>query len=172
MAKKALMIIAHEGFRDEEYIEPRKILEENGIEITVASWAPGIAIGKLGTQAAVDITIKEVDTSRYNAIIYIGGPGCKRYWDDPTAHRIAREAVAFNKILAAICSAPVTLARVGLLKEKRVTCYSGDASELKRGEAIYTGNPVEQEGLIITADGPGSAGAFGTIIVQTLQQIS
>lgn len=172
MAKRALMIIAHEGFRDEEYIEPRKILEQNGIEVTVASWEPGVAIGKLGTQAAVHITIKEVDTSKYNVIIYVGGPGCKRYWDDPTAHRIAREAVVYNKILAAICSAPVTLARIGLLKEKQATCHSDDASELKQEGAKYTGASVEQDGLIITADGPNSAQAFGARIVQTLQQIS
>lgn len=168
---KALMIIAHEGFRDEEYLEPRKILEENGIEITVASWEGGIATGKLGTQASVDISLKEVDTNSYNVIIYIGGPGCKQYWDDPIAHQIAQEAVAYNKILAAICSAPVTLARAGLLIKKQATCYSGDASELKQEGVNYTGAPVEQDGLIITADGPSSAGTFGSRIVQTLNQV-
>lgn len=170
MAKKALMIIAHEGFRDEEYLEPRKTLEENGIEVTVASWATGIATGKLGLQVTVDITLKDVDIAKYNIIIYVGGPGCKHYWDDPTAHRIAQETVANNKLLAAICSAPVILARAGLLKKKRATCYSGDASELKEEGVKYTGTPVEEDDLIITANGPGSATAFGTRIVQMLRQ--
>ena len=171
MAKKALMIIAHENFRDEEYTIPRKILEENGIEITVASWEPGIATGKMGTQVSVNITLKEVDISKYNAIIYIGGLGCKQFWNDPIAHSIAKETAANNKVLAAICSAPVTLARAGLLKNKRVTCYPGDAKELKQEDVNYTGVPVEQDGLIITADGPDSAGVFGARIVQTLEQV-
>ena len=168
---KALMIIAHEGFRDEEYIEPKKTLEESGIEVTVASWVTGIATGKLGLHVTVDITLKDVDTTKYDAIIYVGGPGCKQYWNDLTAHRIAQEAVTYNKVLAAICSAPVILARAGLLKKKRATCYSGDASELKQEGVKYTGTPVEQDGLIITADGPGSARLFGSRIVQVLQHV-
>lgn len=171
MAKKALMIIAHENFRDEEYTIPRMILEDNGIEVTTASLELGIATGKMGTQVSVDITLKEVDINKYNAIIYIGGAGCKQFWDDPVAHCIAKEAAANNKVLAAICSAPVTLARSGLLKDKRATCYPEDAKELKQEDVKYTGAPVEQDGLIITADGPDSAGIFGTRIVKTLEQV-
>lgn len=165
---KALMIIAYEGFRDEEYLEPRKILEENDIEVTTASWDTGIAIGKLGTQVNADINIEEVETNKYDAIIYIGGPGCKRYWDNLTAHRIAQESIEYNKILAAICSAPVILARAGVLKGINSTCFSGDSMELKKEGAIYTGNPLEQDGLIITADGPDSSLIFGTKIVEAL----
>lgn len=167
----ALMIIAYEQFRDEEYLEPNKVLVENGIYITTASWDTGTAIGKFGTLVNVDITTDEVDTNKYDAIVYIGGPGCKRYWDDLTAHRIAREAIEYNKILAAICSAPIIFARAGVLKNIKATCYKGDAEELEKGGAIYTGNPVEQDGLIITADGPESAISFGTKILEILGEV-
>lgn len=163
------MVLAPTNFRDEEYMEPRKILEDNGIVVTVASSMPGIAIGKLGTKATVDITLKEVDITGYNIVIYVGGPGCKLYWDDPIAYQISKEAVEFKKILAAICSAPVILARAGLLKGKNATCYPDDAPLLKKEGAKYTGAPIEQDGLIITADGPDSAQALAARIVQTLQ---
>lgn len=165
------MIIAYIGFRDEEYIEPKKILEENGVEITTASWDLGTATGKFGMHVNVDLKIEDVDPSKYDAIIYIGGPGCKEYWENPTAHRIAKETIANNKILAAICSAPITLAKAGVLKNKRATCYKGDIAELKKEGVIYTGNPVEQDGLIITADGPGSATDFGIKILDTMRDI-
>lgn len=171
MNPKAVIIIAYEGFRDEEYLEPRNVLEENGVEVTTASWDTGIATGKFGTQVNVDITIEEIKTNDYDAIIYIGGQGCKEYWDNQTAHRIAREALEYNKILAAICSAPVILARAGILKDKKSTCFSGDSSELKKEGAIYTGNPIEQDSLIITADGPSSATGFGIKIVETLSEV-
>lgn len=168
---KALMIIAYEQFRDEEYLEPKSVLVGNGIDITTASWDLGTAIGKSGIQAEVDITIDEVDTNKYDAIIYIGGPGSKRYWDNLAAHRIAKEGIEYNKVLAAICSASITLARAGVLKDKKATCYKGDVEELKREGAIYTGNPLEQDGLIITADGPGSATSFGIRILETMREV-
>ena len=35
--KKILMVIAPKDFRDAEYNEPRRVFEENGIEVKVAS---------------------------------------------------------------------------------------------------------------------------------------
>lgn len=171
MAKKVLFIIAFEGFRDEEYFEPRKILETNAIKVTTASSQLGTAQGKLGLTAKVDIALKDVDIKQFRAIIYIGGPGCKQYWDDPLAHRLAKQALANKKVIAAICSASVTLARAGLLAGKRATVFPGDAEHLKKEGANYTGTPVETDGLIITADGPNSASAFGASIVKLLEHI-
>lgn len=169
MDKKVLIIVAHELFRDEEYLEPKRILEENGIKITNASWDTGVAVGKFGTQINVDILINEVDTAKYNAIIYIGGAGSKQYWDHPIAHKIAKEAIAENKVLASICSASVILARAGILKGRKATCFSGDAQEIVKEGAIYTDTPVVQDGLIITANGPNAAVDFAITILQTLE---
>lgn len=171
MNPKALIIIAFEGFRDEEYSIPKTILEENGAEITVASWQTGLAIGKFGLQVHVDMDIKDIDTSVYDAIIFVGGPGSKKLWDNSDAHLIARNAFNYGKVIAAICSAPVILARSGVLAGKSATCYPNDANEIKKHEAVYTGKPLEQDGLIITADGPDSAGIFGSRIAQILHVI-
>lgn len=169
---KALLIIAHEMFRDEEYIYPKKILEDNGIETFTASWEGGAATGKLGASVNIDLTINEVDTSIYNAIIYVGGSGIKEHWNDSSAHRIAQEALAYgDKVLAAICSAAVILARSGVLRDKKATCFSGDAQELINEGVLYQKNAVVQDGLIITADGPDSAIEFGSMIARTLEQM-
>ncbi len=164
----AAFIIAHENFRDEEYSEPTRVLESNNIQIVTASWDLGTATGKLGLQVKVDTAINNIDSVNYNAVVFIGGAGSKKYWDNPIAHQIAVKTLNNKKILAAICSAPVTLARAGVLRGKKATCFSGDKEELIKGGAIYTGNPVEQDGLIITADGPGAASSFGLAIVKEL----
>jgi protease I len=167
MAKKVVMIIAFEGFRDEEYREPKAVLEKAGIEVTTASSKLGTATGKLGMKTKVDITLDQVKVSDYDAILFIGGPGCYSYYNDPTAHKIAQEAVKEGKLLGAICAAPGILANAGVLKGKKATMFTDDGT-LAKGGATYTGKGVEVDGKIITATGPSTAQAFGEAVIKAL----
>ena len=135
MAKSVVMIIAKDGFRDEEFLKPKAIFEENNVKVTVASSSQGIASGMLGAKAKVEKTIDEVNPSDYDSVIFIGGTGSAEYWHNPTAHKIANNAYKENKIVAAICIAPVTLAEAGLLKGKKATVWSSEASALKKAGA-------------------------------------
>jgi len=165
---KALMIIAPNDFRDEELFQPKEILEESGIKVTVASRSLSSARGMLGGKITPDIKIDDVDVSNFDAIVFVGGRGASMYWDDSVAHKIARQAHSLNKVLAAICIAPVTLANSGLLKGKRATVWSSEATKIKLKGAIYTGKPLEKDGNIITASGPAAARDFGKEIVEAL----
>ena len=167
MIKRAVMIIAFEGFRDEEYIEPKQVLEKAGIEVITASSKVGIAKGKLGMKAKVDITLNDIKAADYAAVAYIGGPGSYDYREDPLAHKIAQETIAQGKILAAICAAPGILANAGVLKGKKITMFSDDGSAAKGG-ATYTGKGVEIDCKIITADGPAHARQFGEAIAKAV----
>jgi protease I len=169
MAKRAVMIIAFEGFRDEEYDVPKKILVKAGIEVTTASSKLGAARGKLGMAAKVDITLKGVNVPDYDAVIYVGGPGSYDYFDDPVAQGIAKDAVKEQKILAAICAAPSILANAGLLEGVKASCFAGEADNLKNKGARYSPSGLEVDGKIITADGPAHAKQFGQAIVKTLK---
>lgn len=73
-----------------------------------------------------------------------------------------------GKIIGAICLAPSILARAGILKGKIATVFPSEANTLKNYSAICTRASVEQDGLIITADGPGSARKFGELLVKTI----
>ncbi len=168
MAKKALMIIAFEGFRDEEYRDPKAVLEKSGIDVTTASSQLGSAKGKFGMPAKVAITLDQVKTADYDAILFIGGPGCYGYYDNPTAHQIAQDSISHEKILGAICAAPGILANAGVLKGKKATMFTDDGT-LAKGGATYTGNGVEIDGGIITATGPQTAQSFGEAIVSALE---
>jgi len=166
--KKVLMIIASRNFRDEEYLEPRKVLEDSGAKITVASSSLGISRGMLGSQVKPDILLDDVSVADYDAILFIGGIGASQFFNDPKAHSIAREAKDSGKVLAAICIAPATLANAGVLRAKRATSFFSVRSSLKRAGAVYTGKGVEVDGNIITSDGPGSAQEFGETILEKL----
>ena len=168
MAKRAVMIIAFEGFRDEEYVEPKKVLKKAGIEVTTASSKVGIAKGKLGMSAKVDLSLKEVNVPSYDAIIFIGGPGSYAYFDDPVAQGIAKDAVKEQKILAAICAASAILASAGVLKGVKAACFAGVSDNLKEKGAVYDPSGLAADGKIITADGPAHANQFGQAILKAL----
>jgi protease I len=172
MNKKILMIIASNNFRDEEYNEPRSILEKNNAKITVASTTLNEAKGMLGLKVKPDILLDNVNVDDYDAIVFVGGSGATEYWENNKAHEIAKDAYNKKKVLAAICIAPITLAKAGLLKGKNATVYSSEVENIKNLGANYTGKytgkPVEADDLIITANGPASAKEFGEKIVELL----
>jgi protease I len=164
--KKALFIIAPVNFRDEEFLEPKAMLEKAGVKVTVASSKTGSAKGKFGATARVDILLTNASVSDYDAIVFIGGSGASVYLDDPVAHHLAQEAFNQRKLLAAICIAPAILARAGVLKGKKATVFETDASELSAGGAQYTGALIEKDGLIITGSGPQAASQFGGALAE------
>ena len=172
---KVLLIIAPQDFQPQEYSETRRVLEEAGYTAVVASTTLEEAVSMAPEKLRVkpDLTIGDVIVTDYDAIIFIGGGGASVYWDDPVAHRIAQEAIAQGKVLAAICIAPVTLARAGVLQGKHATVFPADkvVAMVQDGEATCTGEEsVVRDGLIVTGNGPGAATEFGQTILAALRE--
>jgi protease I len=170
--KKVVMIIAFNNYRDEELNEPSGLFKKAGAQVTLASTSLGAAKGSRGGSAKVDMLYKDIDVNKFDAVVFVGGNGSMGYWDDPAAHKLAKDASAAGKPLAAICAAPGTLAKAGVLKGKRATCspYQEAEEALTNGGADYTRAGVEVDGNIITADGPQSAKAFGEAILKALSK--
>jgi len=166
--KKVLMVIAHHDFRDEEYQRPRHIFEKVEMKVTVASSDTLPAKGMLGLEVKPDILLSQAKVEDYDCLVFVGGRGAQEYWDNPLAHKLLQEAVNQGKIIGAICIAPVTLARAGILKGKKATVWSSSSEDLKSGGAIYTGAQVEVDGKIVTGNGPDAAKPFGKAIVQMM----
>ena len=166
--KKVAMVIAHQRFRDEEYLRPKEILEEEGASVTTISSKKDIAIGMLGAKVKPDLILNDLKVKEYDALIFVGGGGAEEYWTNQKAHSLAIEAVQRKKVLGAICIAPVILANAGLLYGKKATVYESEVDKIKGRGAIYNGLPVERDGNIITANGPDAADQFGKAILEAL----
>lgn len=166
--KKVAMVIAHQRFRDEEYLRPKEILEEEGVSVTTVSSKKDIAIGMLGAKVKPDLTLNDLKVKDYDALLFVGGGGAEEYWNNQKAHSLAIEAVQRGKVLGAICIAPVILANAGLLYGKKATVYESEVDKIKGKGAVYNGLPVERDGNIITANGPDAADQFGKAIVEVL----
>ena len=167
-AKKILFIIAHRDFRDEELKYPKDMLEAKGAQVTIASDMKGEASGMLGAKVNVTMSLAEVNVSKYDAVVFVGGSGAVSLFNNDKAHKIAQDAVSKGKILGAICLGPSILARAGVMKGKKATVFSSEAGTLKKSGAVYTGTSVERDGLIVTADGPESARQFGQALIDVI----
>jgi len=165
---KILMVVAPKDFRDEEYQEPRQILEQAGAEITVAAKGVSEATGMFGAKITVDKDLSEVSAVDYDAVVFIGGSGASVYFEDQTALNLAEETYDSGKVVGAICIAPSILANAGILEGKKTTAFSSEAGNLQAKGAIYIGEPVTVDGRIITASGPQAAGEFGEAIIKIL----
>ena len=167
--KKIVMIIAKHMFQETEFQVPKDIFDGQSAQITIASSTLSEAISDSGRlRIKPDILVEDIRVNDFDAIVFIGGFGCSEYIDNYQAHQVARQAMAQNKILAAICKAPEILANAGLLKGKKATAFS--PAEIKAKGAIVTDNAVVRDGNIITGNGPGAAQEFGETIVAALSE--
>ena len=173
MTKKVLFIIAQQNFRDEELETPKRILEENGVQTTIASITKNEAVGMLGARVQPDIAVRDTNPDDYDALIVVGGSGSPRLADYPEVLSIIRRFDEQKKLIAAICLAPTVLAKAGILNGVTVTVYPTDWSiaTLQKYGANYTKEHVVVDGRIITADGPESAEEFGKKILEILEKL-
>lgn len=165
---QVLMVIAPEVFRDEEYAEPKSVLETWGATVTTASLEAGVCKGKLGMIAEATLALADAEPADYDAVVFVGGGGAQVFFDDPDAHALARGAFENKRVVAAICIAPSILARAGLLDGVRATAFPSQRDDLIAHGALWSNGPVEVDGSIITANGPDAARAFGLAIAASL----
>ena len=67
--KKVVMVIAHDGFRDEELLEPKAILEKKGFGVAVASTNLSPAKGMLGAVVKPDMLVESIFVRDFQAHI-------------------------------------------------------------------------------------------------------
>jgi len=163
-----VMVIAPQIFRDEEYAEPKTVLETRGACITTASTAPGKCIGKLGMVAEAEISVSKAAERDWDAVIFVGGAGASVFFDDPSAHALARRVHESAGIVAAICIAPSTLAHAGLLDGVCATAFPTQKDDLVAHGADWLDEPVAVSAPFITANGPEAATEFGEKVADAL----
>lgn len=172
-SKKIAMVIAFRDFRDIEYFIPRDILRGAGAQIVTVSTKKGIAIGADGGEVEIDLAISEVNAANFDAVVFIGGSGMGSHLDNEEFQKIAKDAAKANKVVGAICIAPVLLVKAGVLSDKKATVWSNPMDKsaikmLKEGNAKYVEEDVVVDGKIVTASGPPAAKEFAEALIKVL----
>jgi PfpI family intracellular protease len=168
--RKVVMVISNTQFEDAEFFKPKKILEDNGIKVTVASTSLNTATGVNGGTYDPNVLISEVKEQKYDAVIVIGGYGMMNEYDNQDLRKLVVEFNNDNKIVAAICAAPPVLARAGVLEGKKATCFpwEGIYNELTANGATYIDEEVVVDGNAVTGRNVDASEAFGYKLSEVL----
>ncbi len=165
--KKVLMVIPHTQFRDEEFFEPKRLLEEEGAKVVVASTAVRACRGMRGGVANSEITIAEAKADDYSAIVVCGGSSVPEFfWNDKKLQELVTAMSAAGKVVAAICLSTVVLAKAKLLAGREATVYflPQAIEALKEAGATYVKETLIIHNNIILAEGPPDSQRFGQAI--------
>ncbi|HET9216844.1 MAG TPA: DJ-1/PfpI family protein [Terriglobia bacterium] len=170
--KNVLIAIPHTQFRDEEFFEPKKILEGEGATVTVASTAVRMCYGTQGGSVQSTVTIADSKAENYDALVICGGPSVPDlFWNDKKLGELAAAMSAAGKVVAAISLSTVVLAKAKLLAGKQATVYflPQALQELRTAGATYVSDPLIVQEKIILAEGPTESARFGQAISAALQ---
>lgn len=155
-----VLIISADHFEDSELLFPLYRLQEEGVEVHVASIAKGKINGKHGYEVAVDIALRDVDPTHYDLLVLPGGKAPAELRKEPAVIAIAQDFMRRNKPVAAICHGPQILITAGVLQGRRATCYHSVAEELQNSGAQYQDTEVVVDDKLVTSRQPSDLPAF------------
>lgn len=175
--KKIMVLIAPEGFRDEEYAQTHAALKGAKADPVVVSTHTGICRGKLGSIVHAKMTVDDALNEEWDGAALIGGPGAEVYIDDKRVHAIARKVAEEGKVLGAICMAPVILSHAGLLDGVEATVFPDEGYEkdltehgaILKKAAVVTGKNNINGAPLVTGNGPKAALPFGLELTNALR---
>lgn len=165
--KKILFVVPPTQFRDEEFFEPKRILEEEGATLVIASTAIRTCRGMKGGITSSEIAIADAKSEDYDALVLCGGSSVPQYfWNDKKLLELSSQMASSGKVVAAICLSTVVLAKAKLLEGREATVYflPQAIEELKSAGAKYVKQTLVVANNLIMAEGPPQAAEFANAV--------
>lgn len=183
--KKILVVLA-DGAEEVEALTPVDYLRRAGVDVTVAGVAGDVVEGSHGIKIIADCTLDSLGKDGAQIAQQFDGifvPGGMQGTKNCSANNLVIETIiamhASGKLVSAICAAPVVvLAKTGVLKNCKYTCYPGMEQALEEycgsnypactSGAQFVEDRVVQSGNVITSRGAGTAEEFAFALVEYL----
>lgn len=176
LAQARVLMIATDGFEQDELFKPRQALLDAGAKVTLASIKTDPIRGVVndsekGESITPDLTLDDVDTDDYDALMLPGGvanPDVMRLQE--RAIEIVTEFMEDDKIVAAICHAPWLLVEADVVDGRRVTSWPSVRTDLENAGADVVDEEVVVDGNLITSRKPDDIPAFNAAIIEALEE--
>lgn len=157
--RSVLLFLPVNDFNEQEYLVIVGALCKANLKVFVVSDANNLCVGSNGLKVKNDIQLYNTNNNNFGGFIIVGGNGTRGYWNNKHLHSIVQKFVDSKKIVGAICSAPIILAKAGVLKGS-ATCFPTDCKELEKNGIHVSDYSVVRSGNIITAKAPSSSDEF------------
>jgi len=162
---KRVLCILENGFEEIEAIAPVDLLRRAGVEVILAGVSGLDVIGKCEIRIRTDALLENAVLGDFDALFLPGGPAVKALRENPAITDLIRKFHSEEKLIAAICAAPLLLKDAGFLDGRTFTSHFSTKDELPSS----TGAILENDGGFLTSRGAGTAIAFGLAFVEMLQ---
>lgn len=170
---KRVAILATDGFEQSELLEPKKALEEAGVQTEIVSLQQGQIKGwnnkDWGQAVPVDKLVADASSQDYDALLLPGGVM------NPDKLRMDRTAVAFvrafaeeGKPIAAICHGPWTLIEAGAVEGRRMTSWPSLKTDLTNAGAEWVDEEVVVDNGLVTSRKPDDIPAFNRKLLEEI----
>ena len=170
---KKVAILATDGFEESELLEPKRMLEEAGIQTTVVAPQAGkIRAWKhteWGQEMQVDQTLEECEPNDFDALMLPGGvmnPDKLRM--EPRAVQFVRAMAESGKPIGAICHGPWMLVEADAVRGRKVTSYPAIQTDLKNAGANWVDEEVVTDQGIVTSRKPDDIPAFAKKLIEEI----
>lgn len=162
------VFLAH-GFEEIEALTTVDLLRRADIQVkTVSIMEEKLVYGAHGIGVEADILFQVADFKRCAMLVFPGGmPGTTNLCNHTELIEEVKAFYAAGKPLAAICAAPMVLAKAAVFDGHEATIYPGMEQELTG--AIPTAGNVVKSGQLITSKGPGTAMDFALTLIAELK---
>jgi protease I len=164
------LIIATNGFEQDELFKPREALLDEGVEVTLASLSHDPIQGEKGGEKGASITpdalVTDVRADDYDILVIPGGvanPDKMRTSD--AAIRLVRDFMTAGKPVAAICHGPWLLAEAEVVDGRALTSWPSIRTDLRHAGATVVDKEVCVDGNLITSRKPDDIPAFNRALL-------
>lgn len=184
---RVLMPLAN-GFEEIEAITTIDILRRAEVGVVVAGLEGDLITGShqitVRTDTTLETLVAEANTAnlvcQFEALVLPGGPAAKSLQNDPRISELIQLFAQQERWIAAICAAPMVLAKQGILEAKAITSFYAPEAVQKALEGIeplnleigaiglYKTDRVVVDGKIVTSRGAGTTLDFGLQLVAEL----
>jgi len=163
------VVVARDSYASSELNPVLDALEVAGYITIIMSDEIGQANGG-EEEVSVQHVFKDLNAEDLRGIVLIGGSDS--LWENAELHSLLIDCRNNGRVTAAICLASVTLAKAGVIGEGDTACwFNCDVAdpEMQAAGVKDSGQPVTDDGLIVTGDGPESAEEFAKAVVEALE---
>lgn len=177
LSSRKVLMIATDGFEQDELFGPRQALVDAGVDVKLASMKTdpiqGVKHAEKAQTITPDMTFDDVHVEDYDALVLPGGvanPDALRM--DDRAVDLVQQFVDADKIVAAICHAPWLLIEADVVDGIEMTSWPSLRTDLENAGADVVDEEVVIDGQFITSRKPDDVPAFSRAIIKALREQS